>query len=621
MEEEYKTHEWISDLEQTTDQYIHNNIYIETSNTKCEDDAIKTIRDLFAKYIDNSYMQTRMQNYICCQLPNIFDNIQKDHEYRAQRMEELTNEQQHFVKAFVSNNQYFYVPNVEKFFHYDGVHYKMYSEDDILHHIFMSIRQDKTLMCWKQRTKHHIMKKIKENNLLRSVPESETIQNVLDALHPTFFETKSEAKYFLCVLGDGILKKNTHLIHFMNPQSKNFIRELNNICQMLIGVQLNGTIKHKYYEHDYPNCRVIHIHETCRIESVWVPMLTIHALDLICVACHYSIRYNSSDEYLITSCNDVEIVNSVFYLKNVKQTELILMFINDYLEVHRYRRLSGDITDPTSCIMTSISMTTQIVSQITWKDMQYLWKQFLESKRLPNIIFQQTLKGLLVQQLNDYYRESQDSFVGISCKHLPSIQRFILFWDRTMVIDESGASDNFEYEINEILFLYKKWCENMGEYVGKMLNEKEILDIITYFHPEIEIDKNKYIYRTKCILWDKQMDVQMGLDYFKEATKVKYDALLESTMMRRSHSQSSIVSETGTANSPQPQHYILPDMDITLYDAYVFYCAFAKKIHKNTEQIVSKSYFEKCVAEYLEEYLLNDGKNISVTWLDKTKYL
>ena len=54
------------------------------------------------------------------------------------------------------------------------------------------------------------MKRIKDNNLLKSVPESTTIQGVLDALYPCLFESKTEAKYFLCILGDALLKKNTN---------------------------------------------------------------------------------------------------------------------------------------------------------------------------------------------------------------------------------------------------------------------------------------------------------------------------------------------------------------------------------------------------------------------------
>jgi ribosomal 30S subunit maturation factor RimM len=448
-------------------------------------DAIHVIQELFARYEDDPYRQTRTYNYVCYQLPNILENIQKDHEYRIQRMEELSNEQQQFINSFMSNNQYFYVHTVERFFHYDGIHYKILNEDDILYNIFSLIRRDRNLLCWKQRTKQHIMRKIKENNLLKSVPESETIQNVLDALYPTFFETKAEAKYFLCILGDNILKKNNHLIHFIDSQSKHFIRELNNICQTVIGVQLNATLKHKYYEHDYVNCRIVHIHETSRIDSVWIPILQTHALDLICVACHYSMRYNSSDEYLTTSCNDMDLVSRVFYLKNIQQEELVSLYVNEYLEVHRYRRPSGEMNE----LFTNANHYAND-ARISWKDMQYLWKQFLDSKKLPSIIFQHTLKGLLVQKLKDYYREQDDSFVGISCKHLPSVKKFILFWENTIEIDETGNNDDFEYEVNEILYLYKKWCGSSQ--VNKQFTEQQVLDIITYFYPEIEIDKKKY---------------------------------------------------------------------------------------------------------------------------------
>jgi len=556
------------------------------------EDTIYVIKELFAKYENNPYMRTRTYNYVCYQLPNILDNIQKDHEYRVQRIEELSAEQQHFVNTFMSNNQYFYVSTVERFFHYDGLHYKIMSEDDILYHILSSIRRDRNLLCWKQRTKQNIMKKIKENNLLKSVPESETIQNVLDALYPTFFETKAEAKYFLCILGDNILKKNTHLIYFVDSQAKHFIRELNNICQTVIGVQLNSTIKHKYYEHDYTNCRIVNIHETSRIESLWIPLLQTYGLDLICVACHYSSRYGSADEYLTTSCNDSALINSALYLKNTTQDELVSMYVNDYLEVHRYRKYSGDFTDS----MATANASSTNDAKITWKDMQYLWKKFLDSKKLPSIIFQQTLKNLLTQQLKEYYRETDDSFNGISCKHLPSVQKFILFWEKTVEMDESGNNDNFEYEVNEILYLYKKWSG------VKTFTEKEVMDILAYFYPEIEIDKNKYIYRIKCSMWDKQADVQMSMDCFKEVMQTKYDSITDSHYYTMMDGSTNIIDTMET--------------DISIYDAYVFYCQFAKNLHKNHEQVVSKSYFEKCVAEYIDDYIINNGKNISVKWLD-----
>jgi hypothetical protein len=49
-------------------------------------------------------------------------------------------------------------------------------------------------MGWKHKTKISVLKKIKENSLQKTIPESETIQMVLDSLYPSFFSSKTEAK-------------------------------------------------------------------------------------------------------------------------------------------------------------------------------------------------------------------------------------------------------------------------------------------------------------------------------------------------------------------------------------------------------------------------------------------
>ena len=79
------------------------------------------------------------------------------------------------------------------------------------------------------------MKNIKEQSLFNIVPESITIQNVINSLYPILFSSKYAAKYFLTVIGDNILKKNNNHIHFVPLYSKIFIRELNNLSQTMTG--------------------------------------------------------------------------------------------------------------------------------------------------------------------------------------------------------------------------------------------------------------------------------------------------------------------------------------------------------------------------------------------------
>ena len=546
------------------------------------------IQKLFEKYKEDPYMTSRAYNYICFQLPNLLDSIKKDHVQRTLRMEELINEQYSFVQSFLVSNQYFYIPATEKFFYYDGIHYIVYTEDDILYHILTSISRDRSLLCWKQKTKLHIMKRIKENTLLKSIPESITIQTILDVLYPSLFESKMEAKYFLCILGDNIFKKNTDLIHFIDAKSKSFIRELNNICQVLLGINLYHTIKHKYYEHDYSQCRLVKINETVRSEHIWSSIINIHALDLLCVACHYSNRYGNSDQYLLDSSHDEALINDVFYLKNTNQEELVNLFINDFLQIKKVSQLEDAVEN---IIIEALSNNTSIsnTAQISWKDMQYLWKQFLDSKKLPNIIFQQPLKNILVQRLTQHYKESYDSFIGISSKQIPFIKRFVSFWEQSIEMVQY-ESEEYEFKINEISFLFKKWCSQKGE-PYKPIHDKQIMDLICYFFPDIKVENEKYIYKIKCNLWNKHEDIQLGLEHFKLNMKEKNATI------------------PAIVDSALPIH-----MSISMYDAYIFYCKFISGFHKNHEQIVSKSYFEKYLFQYMSNFII-ESKYISTDWL------
>jgi hypothetical protein len=485
--------------------------------------SVEIINTMYAKYADNPYMTTKIQNYIN-QLPQVLELAYKNRTQRQQRIDELTSEQTSFIQSFLNNNQFFYVSCTENFFYYDGKQYKLHNEDDILYQILTNITIDKHLMSWKQRTKVYIMKRIKENSLLKSVPESYTIQNILNQLSPAMFPTKDEAKYFLTILGDNIFKKNNDITHFLHCNAKYFIRELNSLCQDYLGTNACNTIKHKYHEHNYQNCRIVKTADGIKNENVWKPIITKHALDILCVACHYSIRFNNSDEFLYNSMNDA-LVHDVFYLKNNNPDSIVNSFITEYLSIE-----SNIISNET---------------QITWKNMQYLWKHFLEAKYLPTVIFQQTLKTMFMQKLEQYYREDTDAFSGICSKYLPAIQKFIAFWDETITIDENEYENDFE--VSEILYLFRVWCESKNESITNF-NHKQLLDLVAYFYPEAEIESDKYIFKIRSSMWNKQQTVQ------------------------------SFIESISITN-------------ITAYDAYLLYWAYCTE--KKTQLVVSKSYFEK----------------------------
>lgn len=155
--------------------------------------------------------------------------------------------------------------------------------------------------------------------------------------------------------------------------------------------------------------------------------------------------------------------------------------------------------------------------------MQYLWKHFLEAKYLPTVIFQQTLKNMLIQKLQQYYDEETDAFIGICSKYLPAMQKFIAFWDDTITIDENECENDFE--VGEILHLFRLWCESKNESIANF-NNKQLLDLVAYFYPETEIESDKYIFKIRSSMWNKQQMVQSFIESLSITNMNAYDAYL-----------------------------------------------------------------------------------------------
>ncbi len=86
-------------------------------------------------------------------------------------------------------------------------------EDEIIYNLLSSISKDRILLDWKHKTKNNVIGLIKEKSLFQTIPETYTIQKVLNNLFPSIFTSKNHAKYFLTIIGDNILKKNQHLIY------------------------------------------------------------------------------------------------------------------------------------------------------------------------------------------------------------------------------------------------------------------------------------------------------------------------------------------------------------------------------------------------------------------------
>ena len=222
---------------------------------------------------------------------------------------------------------------------------------------------------------------------------------------------------------------------------------------------------------------------------------------------------------------------------------------------------------------------TRDAHQITWKNMQYIWKQFLEIKNLPSVMFLNTFKSILIEIMPGNYNAESDTFSGLYCNYLQSIQHFLTFWEESIIYDEN----EFDFEVEELSFVFKKWCKE--DTLGlSYINDNQIIDIVSYFFPNIEIEKNKYIQGIRCVLWDKQMDIQIVLDKMRETYKQNYHDKMISHI----------------------------NQNISIYDAYIFYRMFYSNSIE-PKLLVSKSYFEKYIFDNLTQYLI-DFKFISAEW-------
>lgn len=461
----------------------------ESKHSEC----VCLIDKMYEKYKTDEYMLQRIYNHICIHLPNTLVNEHKNREKRQNLNSHLFEEQQIFMQIFLSKNNYYYLPNNNLYYEYNGMNYLIVKEDEIIHKLLSAISKDKILMQWKYKTKATIIKQIKDRNLFTSIPESDTIQNVLNALYPYYFSSKDAVKYFLTTIGDNILKKNLDLIFLVSSNMCKFLDELSVVSMSSIGhTGVAYKFVSKYHEnHSFANCRLMSFNEHYS-NDYWRETLKKIGLNLICVATHYSNRYHNSDNFLNTQSDDT-LIKYVYALKNTTPNDLMDKFIDTFFE-----NANSDL-------------------KVEWKNLHFIWKLFLSNNNYPNVVFSNNLKNYFKSKYT--YDEATDSFIGITSKYLPVYKDFIQFWNTTIINSTSQDFEN-EIEIDEISSLFKLWTKNKSA-----LSEETIIKIIKHFF-QSEIIEEKYILNVTSKLWDKFNDIEKSIKYIKENFDTNYNLSL-----------------------------------------------------------------------------------------------
>jgi hypothetical protein len=530
------------------------------------------IDKMAAKYANNEPVLAKFINHVH-QIPSVLSAFEETLNQRTERKKVLTLTSDEFIEQFLSNSthNYFYNGAIDLFFEYDNVKYSKIEEDDIVYAALTTLQDYPDLKPWKYKIKNQILKRIKERDLLNSIPESCTIQNVIGIIYPAVFSSRDAAKHFLTILGDVLNKKNTNY-YFIGARAKRFIQELSLQCCALFGIpSLTNVFKFKFYEHTFSECRLLNVNEVgvraIKLNEYASPFKR-NIVDIMCVSSHYSKRFGSADSFLESPyCKDALLAAHCFYLKINDELSIINKFVTTTTE---------------SCDNYSIS----------WKKMQYLWKLFLKDENLPYVIFTNQVKAHLMSTLP--CKTTCDSldddivFTGITSKHLPIVSDFLTFWKET-IIDasreavEASVEEEDELEIDEltILFIHYMRARKPSQ---KNVNNLNITDelmhgLVKHFFSEIQIEDDKYIMNVASRMWNKKKEIKQAL-------------LLSASM-----ASSAIEAPSESVETPHSPHQQLQvQSPHAIYNAYERYCAYS---YSHKAFVVSKRYFEKYYDEIM----------------------
>jgi hypothetical protein len=335
----------------------------------------------------------------------------------------------------------------------------------------------------------------------------------------------------------------------VSPYMKKILNEIEFIVSERLGVNnITNNFMTKYHEnHSYEKCRFINMNENFA-KPLWVDMLKRNMLEFMCVAVHYSKRYDNSDYFIENKVNE-DLKKYVYYIKNNTSQNIVNDFCNKYIIE----------TDPSK----------NTIDEMEWKNLHFLWKQFLSDNQYPNMIYSNTLKQLIKTKY--VYNEERDVFSNITSKFLPIQSDFIKFWNTTITLHEIQTPDKFdnEMEMDELCGLFRAWskqCDNLM--ANGNITEENVLKILKHFFPSAEIIEDKYVLNITSNAWNKVLDINTFFLSLKDILKDYTLAI------------------------------------ISFDDVYNYYYKYCNE--QSIKFIVSKRYFEKHIYFTFPDYIVYD---------------
>ena len=440
------------------------------------------------KYKDNPYILQKLHQYLE-HIPDYLSNMEMDYVKRTAKKDEQLKQTTLFVQYFFQHNEYYYISSTEFFIQYINNNYTVVSEDDIHNKIHIDLsKQPFYMRQWKYKIKNIILKQIKDTHFNCCIPDTTTIQTTLSSCYPNIFQNKHHFKYFLTIIGDNLLKKDTHLIHIIDNSYKRFIKTLSDNIYKYIGKSITETFKYKYYDHNYSDCRLF---PNIQFNEEHSSYIRDNIINIIAISYYYS-RYKSSDHFLNT-CNDKIYTDQTYLLSTYTPNSIIQKFIDELF-----------VRDTSS------------TQSLSYKDIYFLWRVFLKKYKLPCISSQTNFKNILSTM--NILKMDTEICIGIQTNAPITWNTFQNFWTQTITVADDIDD---ELEIDEITTLYNIWISNKG-YKEEQLTEEYLLEIMSWMMPEIAIENNRHIYNISCKLWNKKQDI---IDCIKKIPDTKTTSL------------------------------------------------------------------------------------------------
>jgi len=464
----------------------------------------ETINTLLIKYKNDEYLTDKINTYIS-NLENHILSLKKEKEQRDDRKNILSSYKKVFMDQFLTEKIYYYIPDSTLFITYDSKNYTQINENTIWLEILTMVKQNKVILPWKHKIRIELIASVKKQLFIHCIPESHTIQLILNIFSGIISTNKDHSKFLLTIIGDSILRKSTNNTYLVDSKINTFVNSLQFQINKFIRCNFTTSLKYKYYNHDYSTTRLIYSKDHVDKAYLWEHIIKHYIFDIIAVSCHYSNRFINADNFIINICKNIDVQNYVLFLKNNTKETIVAAFSRKMLQK------CGSL-------------------HITYNEAFYLWKTYLKSLEMPPILFSKEL----FHHLGNIFQSSNEQFMGVTSPKLHYVKVFKQFMAEVIIINDITDTNEIistnnsvyvyntpincnintydktnitldSFELSELLQLYSYWCDKNK--VTTSITEEMILSLLKHFYTSIVIKQNKYILGCKSTMWNKEQDI------------------------------------------------------------------------------------------------------------------